>query len=70
MNPEGKDREGWVMGGLQNAQENGYCRDFKVHSMGRVENMTERLQRLQPYVARSESFNILFGHSVVWRLLF
>ncbi|CAK8683286.1 unnamed protein product [Clavelina lepadiformis] len=53
MNPEGKDREGWVMGGLQNAQENGYCRDFKVHSMGRVENMTERLQRLQPYVARS-----------------
>ena len=52
MNPEGIDREGWVMGGLQTAQEDGYCRDFKVHSMGRVEDMTLRLQRLQPYVAR------------------
>ncbi|XP_002129024.3 stabilizer of axonemal microtubules 4 [Ciona intestinalis] len=53
MNPEGKDREGWVMGGVQNAEEDGYCRDFCVHSMGRVEDMTRKLQRLQPYVARS-----------------
>jgi len=52
MNPEGVDREGWLMGGVQTAEENGYCRDFKVHSMGRVEDMTLKLQRLQPYVAR------------------
>lgn len=52
MNPEGIDREGYLVGGTQSAREDGYCRDFQVHSMGRIEDMTRKLQRLQPYVSR------------------
>lgn len=52
MNPQGQDREGWVMGGLQQAKDDGYSRDFKVHSLARYEDMQERLRKLQPYVAR------------------
>jgi len=52
MNPVGIDREGWVMGGVQQGKDDGYCRDFKVHSMGRVEDTQDRLRKLQPYVAR------------------
>lgn len=52
MEPQGVDREGWVMGGLQSPREDGYRRDFKVHSHGRLTDESDRLKRLAPYVER------------------
>jgi protein phosphatase 1 regulatory subunit 32 len=54
MNPRGIDREGYIMRGSQTAREDGFSRDFGVHSLGgRMNDMTLKLQRLQPYTARS-----------------
>lgn len=55
MNPKGIDREGFdILRGTQTAREDGFSRDFGVHSLGgRMNDMTLRLQRLEPYTARS-----------------
>ncbi|XP_039253702.1 stabilizer of axonemal microtubules 4-like [Styela clava] len=50
---QGVDREGWVMGGLQHPEDDGYRRDFKVHTFGKSLDASERIRRLEPYVAKT-----------------
>lgn len=51
MNPKGKDREGYVSGGVNGARENGYTTDIKTHEPGQI-NTYATLQNMQSYQAR------------------
>lgn len=40
------------MGGLQQPREDGYRRDFKVHSLGKTLDTPAQIRRLDPYVIK------------------
>jgi len=50
--PYGADREGHVWGGVQNPKENGFTKNTHTNSFGSVNNSSDTLRRLEPYVAR------------------
>jgi hypothetical protein len=51
MNPKGKDREGYVCGGVNGARDNGYTSDVKFHDPGSV-NTSNTLKNVEAYQSR------------------
>lgn len=48
----GKEREGFVQGGVDPMKQDGFTKSTAVNSYGNEGNSTETLRRLAPYVAR------------------
>lgn len=53
ITPQGKDREGYIVGGIQPQLPDGFTKSTKVASYGSDIETTATLRRLNPYVARS-----------------
>ncbi|CAH1799400.1 unnamed protein product [Owenia fusiformis] len=53
ITPKGKDREGYVVGGIQPQLPDGFTKSTKVATYGPDVETTATLRRLHPYVARS-----------------
>ena len=51
MNPKGKDREGYVCGGITGDKQTGYSTDVKFHEPGKL-NTLDNLEGMQSYQAR------------------
>lgn len=50
--PMGKEREGFVQGGLEKMKDDGFTKSTAVHQFGPDINSTDTIRRLAPYVAR------------------
>lgn len=48
----GKEREGFVQGGVDPMQPDGFTKSTAVHNFGPDVNTTQTLRNLAPYVAR------------------
>lgn len=56
MTPVGKDREGYVIGGLKNIQQDGYTKNNKIHSNGELVNTLGTLRALDSYQSRLDFY--------------
>jgi len=56
---KGKDREGYVIGGINRIDADGYVKNVKVHNSGIVNTKSE-LYNMDPYQARSVRFKDTF----------
>lgn len=52
ITPVGKDREGYVIGGLSKIQDDGYTKNNKIHSTDELMNTLGSLKNMDSYQSR------------------